>query len=119
MESLKHYSRRVAVGIAGGVVLVAGVVMIPYPGPGWLVVFVGLGILATEFEWARAVLDYAKGKYDAWQLWVARQPTWFKVLIWLMTAAIVLVTVWFVNGYGLINQWLHLDQDWLQSPIVG
>ncbi|HVE95418.1 MAG TPA: PGPGW domain-containing protein [Pseudonocardiaceae bacterium] len=28
--------------------------MIPYPGPGWLVVFAGLIILGTEFAWPSA-----------------------------------------------------------------
>ena len=37
-----------------------GILAIPYPGPGWAIVFVGLGILATEFEWARQLLAYAR-----------------------------------------------------------
>lgn len=51
-------------------VLVVGVIAIPYPGPGWLIVFAGLAILATEFDWARRVLRYARGKYDAWTAWL-------------------------------------------------
>src|SRR5215468_10502274 len=43
---------RIGVGVLGGLVLVAGILMIPYPGPGWLVVFAGLAVLATEFAWA-------------------------------------------------------------------
>ena len=42
-----------AVGVVGGVVLLAGLVLIPLPGPGLLVVPVGLAILALEFAWAR------------------------------------------------------------------
>ena len=38
---------RIGVGAIGGIVLIAGVIMIPYPGPGWLVVFAGLAILAA------------------------------------------------------------------------
>ena len=34
------------------------------PGPGWAIVFVGLAILATEFDWARRLLAYARERYD-------------------------------------------------------
>jgi hypothetical protein len=36
------------------------VVMIVTPGPGWLVILFGLGILAAEFVWARRLLDRLK-----------------------------------------------------------
>ena len=53
---------RVGVAVLGGIVLVAGIAMIPYPGPGWLVVFAGLAILATEYVWAQRLLKIAKEK---------------------------------------------------------
>jgi uncharacterized protein (TIGR02611 family) len=96
--------------------LIAGIIMIPFPGPGWLVVFVGLGILATEFVWAQRVLDHAKSKYDAWQKWLRQQRFAIQALVWLATCVIVIVTIWLINGYGMINSWLHLGQDWLASP---
>jgi uncharacterized protein (TIGR02611 family) len=58
------------------VVLVAGIIMIPYPGPGWLVVFIGLAILGTEFDWARRLLSYARSRYDRWNAWQHRQHGW-------------------------------------------
>jgi uncharacterized protein (TIGR02611 family) len=51
---------RIVVGVIGLIVLGAGILAIPYPGPGWAIVFVGLGILATEFDWARRLLAYAR-----------------------------------------------------------
>src|SRR6478735_4570468 len=47
-----NLSYRIAVGVIGTAVLVVGIVTIPYPGPGWLIVFAGLGILGSEFAWA-------------------------------------------------------------------
>ncbi len=114
---MKKRIKRITTGIAGGIVLVAGVIMIPYPGPGWLVVFAGLGILSTEFEWAQRVLHFARGKYDAWQDWIASQHPVVKVLFWLLTAVVVILTIWLLNGYGLINGWLNLGQDWVISPL--
>jgi len=34
--------------------------MIVTPGPGWLVIFLGLGLLAAEFVWARRLMDRMK-----------------------------------------------------------
>ncbi len=114
---MKKQARKVVIGIIGGIVLIAGIIMIPYPGPGWLVVFAGLGILSTEFTWAQRVLDYAKKKYDNWTDWVARQNVIVKSSIWLGTALIVVVTIWLLNGYGIINNILGLGWDWVKSPL--
>lgn len=57
---MKSIIKRVAVGVIGGVVTVVGVVALVAPGPGWLIIFAGLGILATEFAWAAMVLEKAK-----------------------------------------------------------
>ena len=43
--------------LAGFTLLLAGVVMIFTPGPGWLVIFLGLTLLAAEFVWARRLMD--------------------------------------------------------------
>jgi hypothetical protein len=47
-----HHGRRVAIGVAGGTILVAGVAMIVLPGPAIVAIPAGLGILSIEFEWA-------------------------------------------------------------------
>ncbi len=117
MDRLKRHSRKTAIGVIGGIVLIAGIIMIPYPGPGWLVVFIGLGILAQEFPWAQKVLDYAKSRYDAWQDWLREQSLVIKAIFWALTCVVVIVTVWLLNGYGLLNHWFHLHQDWIDSPL--
>jgi uncharacterized protein (TIGR02611 family) len=48
---------RVAVVLAGFVVLLAGLAMIPLPGPGLLVTAIGLAVLALEFAWAERLLE--------------------------------------------------------------
>lgn len=111
--------KRVAIGILGGLVLGIGIVAIPYPGPGWLIVFTGLAILATEFAWAQKVLDFAKGKYDRWQDWLTHQKWWIRAVFWLLTAAVVITTLWLLNAYGMVIDWLGLNWEWLQSPLFG
>ncbi|MEK6276064.1 MAG: PGPGW domain-containing protein [Actinomycetota bacterium] len=48
---------RAAVVLAGFVVVLVGLAMIPLPGPGLLVVAAGLALLALEFVWAERVLE--------------------------------------------------------------
>lgn len=106
--------------MVGTAVLVAGIIAIPYPGPGWLIVFAGLAILATEFAWAKRVLKYARGKYDAWTEWLGRQHWTVKVLALLATGAIVLATLWLLNALFLVAGWVGLEHwTWLKSPIFG
>lgn len=54
--------KRMAVSVAGFTVVIAGLVLVPLPGPGWLIVFAGLAILATEYVWAQRLLRFAKDK---------------------------------------------------------
>ena len=53
--------KRVLVGVVGGLITILGVVALIAPGPGWLIIFAGLGILGTEFAWAARALKTAKG----------------------------------------------------------
>jgi len=57
-----HLSWQVGVFIVGLAVVVAGVIMLPLPGPGWLVIFGGMALWATEFVWAQLVLRWTKRK---------------------------------------------------------
>ena len=110
--------QKFATAVAGGSVLIVGIIAIPYPGPGWLIVFAGLAILSREFEWAGRVLKVARSKYDDWNDWARRQHWSVKALLFVFTSVVVVLTIWLLNGYGLLNQWLNLGQDWVQSPFV-
>lgn len=48
--------RRLIVAIIGITILVIGIAMIALPGPAIIVIPAALGILATEFAWARRLL---------------------------------------------------------------
>ncbi len=114
---IRRQSRRALVAIVGGLVVLVGLVLIPYPGPGWLIVFAGLAILATEFEFASRLLAYARGKYDAWVNWIKKQNPAIQILVLAFTGLVIVVTIWLINGFGIINSVFSLNQDWLISPL--
>lgn len=53
---------KAVVAVVGLAVLLAGVVMIVTPGPAFVLIPLGLAILATEFEWAHHWLQRARRK---------------------------------------------------------
>jgi uncharacterized protein (TIGR02611 family) len=67
--------KRIAITIAGFVVILAGIVLLVLPGPGWALIFLGLAILATEYVWARRLLDKAKEKFGQAKDAVLRKNT--------------------------------------------
>jgi hypothetical protein len=80
------------VAILGGALTLIGVALLVLPGPGFLLVAAGLTILATQFDWARKPLDYAKGKAEEGVREVGRSR-WRTVLALLGALAIGAVGV--------------------------
>ncbi len=58
--------KRTIISIIGFFVLFLGIAMILLPGPAFILIPLGLGILASEYPWARRMLERAKG-------WVQRK----------------------------------------------
>jgi uncharacterized protein (TIGR02611 family) len=61
---IQRSGKRIAVTVAGFAVLLAGIALLVLPGPGWLLIFIGLAILATEYVWAERLLKTAKRKAE-------------------------------------------------------
>lgn len=117
MQRAKRHARRIGIGIVGGTILAAGIIMIPYPGPGWLTVFAGLAILATEFSWAQDLLDRAQGYYKTWRAWLKRQHFLVRWFFIALTCLIVILTLWLLNVYGLLAEFFHVPLPWVYSPL--
>ncbi len=112
-----EFTYRIVVGVVGTVVLAVGVVAIPYPGPGWAIVFLGLAILASEFDFAKRALRYVRARYDTVMAWFDRQHIAVKGLSAAFTGLIVLATLWLFGAIGLAAGLVGLEQPWLKSPI--
>lgn len=62
------------VTIIGAVVIVVGLILVPLPGPGWLIVFIGLTVLGSEYHWARRLTSWLRMQLARfWAWWRARK----------------------------------------------
>ncbi|MBL8762688.1 MAG: hypothetical protein JNM07_00275 [Phycisphaerae bacterium] len=69
--------RKLAVLVAGTLVLLLAVIIGPLPGPGFTIVApIGIAILATEFAWARGLLVRLKGLQDKTDRIAKRTSVW-------------------------------------------
>lgn len=85
---------RTAVALVGLVLLLGGFALVPLPGPGWLIVILGLAVWASEIEPAADLLEWVKKNVRSWEEWVRRQPLWVKALVGLATFVFVASVVW-------------------------
>lgn len=114
---MKYSAKRIGLITLGWVVLLAGILMVPYPGPGWATVFAGLAILAREYTWAHNLLGYGKQKYKHWNDWLQRQSLYVRIFFFLLTTIIVIITLWLLGVYGLIADLLGVNVPYLHSPL--
>lgn len=91
---------RIGVTVVGVGTIVVGIVLLPLPGPGWLIIFAGLGLLATEYVWARRLLRFARGQLTRWSRWVYRQNRIVQTLIGL--AGLI-----FLAGLAVLGWWVY------------
>lgn len=102
---LRH-AYRVGVGVVGSAIVVVGVVLLPAPGPGWLIIFVGLGVLASEFTWAERLLALARHQVGLWTAWLAHQGIAVRALVVLAIMAFVLAVSWALFAVSGVPGWL-------------
>ena len=111
-----HLIYRIVVGIVGLLIVILGLILVPFPGPGWLVVFLGLAIWASEFEWAQRLLHRARSALQAWATWLRPQPWWVKGLTLLLTVAGIAVVLWLFFLIGGVPGFLPDSiEEWLKG----
>ncbi|AGL19866.1 hypothetical protein L083_6356 [Actinoplanes sp. N902-109] len=85
---------KIGIGILGTLVVATGIVLIPFPGPGWAIVIVGLAIWAVEFDWAKRLLHFTRRHVQAWTHWVLEQSLPVRALIGLAGFIFISAVVW-------------------------
>lgn len=101
-----HRFYKVGVGLVGATIVVGGLLLVPLPGPGWLIVFLGLAILSSEFERARRLQRFARRKVQGWTRWLSRQS-------WVVRAAVGLATLAFVGCVVYLSVSMSGGMDWI------
>lgn len=97
-----HFMYRWLVFGVGLVIVVTGLILVPLPGPGWLIVIIGLLIWSSEFDRAQWILDFVRDKLRLWNAWVMTQHWVVRVGLGLLTFAFVCAVVWLavrISGY--------------------
>ena len=111
-----HLIYRIVVGVVGLVIVVIGLIMVPFPGPGWLVVFTGLAVWASEFEWAQTLLRRARRTLEAWSTWLMPKPWWVKGMALVVTVAAVGAIFWLLFLVGGVPGYLPDNvEEWLKK----
>lgn len=109
-ETVKKTAKRVAVEGLGWILVVVGIAALVLPGPGLLMVFAGVVLLATQYEWAERRVEPVKKK--ALQAAADSVKTWPRILV---SAAGV---IWII-GLGVVwglrpdaPDWWPLAERW-------
>ena len=109
---------RWVVFVVGLSIVILGLLLVPFPGPGWLIVILGLLIWASEFERAQRLLDFVKDRLAVWNIWVMRQNWLVRGVLGLLTLAFVLAVVWAVLRLsGSVALFPEPYEAWLRTHL--
>ena len=98
------------IALLGALVFAIGVVLIPFPGPGWLIVLAGLAIWAVEFVWAQRLLHFTRSQLEKWWRWLRQQNLLVRLLAGLAGLIFVVTVVWMSLRFSLGVR--SLDEFW-------
>jgi tellurite resistance protein TerC len=100
--------RKLAVLVAGTLVLLAAILLGPLPGPGFTILApIGIAILATEFAWARGLLSRLKFLQDKTDAIANKTSVWM--------VPVVVVGFWAV--LAAVAYFTHTRYDWNVSTV--
>lgn len=107
---------RLIVALVGIAVVATGVALLALPGPGLVVLFVGLAILGSEFTWARRAQRFARDEAVRWAHWVGRQALWFRLLTGLLSGLLLVGILYLSLRLTGVPDW---TPDLLQRLVEG
>ena len=97
--------RKAWVTVVGWVLVVGGIILMPLPGPGLLIMLSGLVVLSQEYEWAERRVEPVKEKaVEGAKLGVS---TWPRILLSALSAtAIVAFGAWWCTDPEIPELWV-------------
>lgn len=102
-----HLVWRAGVFLAGLAVIAGGVILLPLPGPGWLIIFGGMALWGTEFVWAQKVLRWTRHKVTE-AARSAMDPRVRRRNLLITTVAVLVLAglaIWYVLSFGFVMPW--------------
>jgi len=105
-EAQAHILIRIPRIILGFLVVILGIVALPLPGPGWLIILAGLGILSLDFAWAARLIRYIRrtipgvpedGKVPG--------RTWLIMIVIMSAATACTIWYYFFGGQDTVSGW--------------
>jgi uncharacterized protein (TIGR02611 family) len=102
-----HMIWRAAIFLVGLAVIGGGVILLPLPGPGWLIIFGGMAIWGTEFVWAQKVLRWTRRKVtDAARAAADPRVRRRNLTIGVLAVAVLAgLATWYVLSFGFTVPW--------------
>ncbi|WP_433295633.1 TIGR02611 family protein [Actinoplanes sp. CA-030573] len=104
---------KIGIGVLGSLVIALGIVLIPFPGPGWAIVILGLAIWAVEFAWAKNLLEFTKRHVKAWTSWIGRQSLPVRAVIGIVGMIFVAAIVWASVRVSFGVDLIEKTREWL------
>ncbi|MCG7267805.1 TIGR02611 family protein [Corynebacterium sp. ACRQJ] len=115
LKDKKHgYLVRPLTLVAGWLVVLVGLIMIPFPAPGWFMVFIGIGVLSLELEWPHRLLMWSIRQYDKFDEWWDKQSKLVKGALGFLLLILIWVTLIALFVLGWNTGVLDWTKSWLQ-----
>ncbi|BBG01299.1 MULTISPECIES: TIGR02611 family protein [Pseudonocardia] len=108
---------RISAGVLGTAIVILGIIALPAPGPGWAIIFLGLGVLAAEFSWAKRLLHWVRVRYDGWVAWLQRKTRPVQLAVMTLILGVVAVCAWLFGVFDTVGGWVGIEWTWLESPL--
>lgn len=115
-EPYRRRAYRLIIGVAGGVVVVGGLALVPFPGPGWLIVLLGLGLLSSEFTWAQRLQREVRRLLTVWVHWFSTRSWPVRALVTVATMAAVCSVMYVALVWSGVPSWVP---DGFFAPLPG
>jgi uncharacterized protein (TIGR02611 family) len=104
---------KIGVGTVGALVVALGLLLIPFPGPGWAIVILGLAIWALEFVWARRLLEFTKRHVQSWTRWIGRRSLPVRSVLGVLGVVFVAAIVWGSVRLSFGVDLIAVARDWI------
>lgn len=89
--------------VLGFLMLIVGIIILPTPAPGWLLIFVSLGMLSLVYPPMRRLNIRLAALYDVSESWFRRQHLLTQVALGAaltISVAAIMATAWYVMAPG-------------------